>query len=811
VLRLPAHVVDLSQPERTLRAPRKLRASDPHTLRPRERRALLALDASADRLEGTVERVVPLVDSRWAVGRRSGPVTLWRVVTVDALERLQHPAWLWASDDWLDPHQSATESFPTPARLPLRTLLAHAAELHPSGRHLIKAMASCVRNLRAGQPTALVVPTEALRHAAHPGRAFVLALLTLMPPAWRAPMWVAVGEPDPRPGQWSFVVTDRAPQGYRLVDIDTPDDEGADLVAFYVRERLLADDPEALEAAAFQIAPATAAGASGLADPWAEAVAATLRSPPEGVAGVDDEALSADPEGAIRALAARLHAGAALDAETGGVTLAEQLVATTSLTRDPRPWHAMLGRPAAQRALAVGAVLESGLRPTAALVEALIDVYPPGAELGPWFDALLRWLRDGVAPATVVEGIAHTLLSWPVAQASSTRASVWSEVVRALVTLGEDEAAMTALTSEVARRIADSGASSSLANLWSVIPEAFRDPSHLDQLVQLIASAPQRDEALVALFQHARGSDDERAALFRAWHTVRASATIPEGELGEDPLYDAVRDTALRREWLDALYATREPVHAADVVAAVSSGSDDPLWIDAEAAMIQAMNLVPAQRFFALPALAGGIDALEPLAPLRLLDAVRRPFPAPEITDIARLMLTAKAPSPLWSLVAVTTAAVDRFDDETVDGAVVDFCATEDLPEEVREVALVCAEQLGAAEGFDPLDHARWMVRISLAPDGSRITPDLTLSLFRGMQSRPDAMERMEAIALELLELPPEHPALLAFVHFLLPRVWDDGVPTKFAAAIPLEAVPNALREAWKHACGAPHAEDDRC
>ncbi len=811
MLRLPAHVVDLSRPERALRAPRTLRASDPHTLRPRERRALLALDASADRVEGTVERVVPLVDSRWAVGRRSGPVTLWRVVTVDALERLQHPAWLWASDDWLDPHQSKTESFPTPARLPLRNLLAHAGELHPSGRNVVKAMASCVRNLRAGQPTALVVPAEALRHAAHPGRAFVLALLTLMPPAWRSPMRVAVGEPNPRPGQWSFVVTDLAPLGYRLVDVDAPDDEGADLVAFYVRERLLADDPEALEAAAFQIAPATDPGPSALADPWAEAVAATLRSPPEGVAAIDDEAFSADSEGATRALAARLLAGAELDAETGGGTLAERLVATTTRTRDPRPWHAMLGRPAAHRALAVGAALEAGLRPTAPLIEALVDVYPPGADLGPWFDALLGWLRDGVATATVVESVAHTLLSWPVAQASSTRASVWSEVVRALVTLGEDEAAMAALTSEVAQRIADSGASSSLANLWSVIPEAFRDPDHLDQLVQLISNAPQRDEALMALFEHARSSDHDRAALFRAWHTVRAVASIPAEELGQDPLYDAVRDTSLRREWLDALYAARDPVHAADVVAAVSSGSHDAVWVEAEGAMVQAMNLVPRQRFFALPALAGGIDALEPLAPLRLLDAVRRPFPAPEISDVARLILTAKAPSPLWSLVAVTTAAVDRFDDDLVDGAVVDFCASEDLPEEVREVALVCAEQLGAAEGFEPLDHARWMVRISLAPDGSRITPDLTLSLLRGMLRRPDATERMEAIALELLELPPEHPALLAFVHFLLPRIWEDGVPERFIAAIPLDTVPYTLRGAWKHACETSKPGDDPC
>jgi hypothetical protein len=174
-------------------------------------------------------------------------------------------------------------------------------------------------------------------------------------------------------------------------------------------------------------------------------------------------------------------------------------------------------------------------------------------------------------------------------------------------------------------------------------------------------------------------------------------------------------------------------------------------------------------------------------------------------------MLTARSPSPLWSLVAVTSAPVDRFDDETLDAAVVDFCATTFLPDEVKEVALACAEQLGAAEGFDALDHARWLVRISLAPDGSRITPELTLSMVRGVAGRTDGLQRMEAIALALLELPPEHPALLAFVHFLLPRAWDDGVPDRFVETVPIEAVPHTLRSAWRHACGLAPGDAAPC
>ncbi len=612
-------------------------------------------------------------------------------------------------------------------------------------------------------------------------------------------MRIGIGEPDPQPHHWTFVVTDRPVEGYRIVDLDAPDDEGTDIVAFYVRERLLADDPEALEAAAFQAPPGHAAAPGPLGDPWAEAVAAVLRAPPEGVAAIDDAAVEHDAEGAVRALTARIAAHGALDSDVGGATLQQRLLAITRRTRDPRPWVALSLRPARERALTIGDLLEEELRPTSALIDALLDAYPPGADLGRWVDALLGWLRHGVATATVVQAIEHTLLTWPVTRSASTRASVWSEVVQALVALGEDDDAMAALLSPVARHLAEHGASTALAALWSAIPEAFRDPDRLDALVHLVAGAPDRDAAMVTLFQHARGRPEHTERLFRAWHAVRA--TEAPALDARDALYDVVRGTPFVQGWLEALYAARDPVHAADAIAAVAEGSADPVWVEAEIALSHGMGLGPAQRLFTLTALARGVDALEPHAPLWLLDALPRPFPSHELSEVARLLLTARQPSPLWSLVAVTTAPVDYFDDEVIDAAVVDFCALEAMSDEVREAALLCVEQLGAAEGFEPLDHARWMVRISLAPDGTRITPELTLALLRGVLSRADGMEYLEFITRELLELPPEHPALLAFVHFLLPRAWDDGVPKRFRDTIPLDAVPLALRPAWRLAC----------
>lgn len=788
-LTLPSFIVDRSSGRPVAKSPAHDVSLRAHQVLPQELTALVALEAEAPP-PWTVERCVPLLDQRWAVGRSVGAWTTWRILGHDDAVRVGHPAWLWSSDDWLDPHQASNDSHPVPAHAPLRALLQQGLTLHESRRNGIKAIAAIVRALRAGLPVALVVSPEALAHAMHPARAFTLALYTLLPAAWRTTLRVSVGEPQPMPGAWSFVVTHRAPAGYHIVDIAHPDDEGQDLVAYYIRERLLADAPEALEATAFQVAPPGAEPRR--TDPWSDAVAAVLRSPPDGVAELSDDALARDPEGVVRALSARLRAGAALDD-----ALVDRLLHITRTARDARPWRAMATRTAKERATTVEALVREpeALRPTADLVHTLLTVYPKGAQLDPWVAALLTWLHHGHATQAVVGALQHTLLSWPLEDTRATRVSVWSEVIQELVGLGEDDAAMTALLSDMAKHIAADGAARALAASWSVIPAPFRDPERLDRLVRLLATAVDGDSAVLDLYRHAQGHPDEVASLCRAWLSARSDAVR-----GPDPLLEAVRDTDFRHTWLDALYATKDPMGAGDILSAVTRSPSDPLWLDAELALVRTLRLGPAQRLGALPALAGGIDAIEPMSALLLLDALPRPFPADELVQVARLMLTASEPSTLWSLLAVMASPVDRWDDDTIDAAVVDFCKANTHDPIVREAALACAEQLGAADGFDALDHARWLVRISLAPDGTGITPDLALSVVRGMLGRADGLDRMLAVSRELLALPSEHPALLAFVHYLLPKAWDEGPPVAYRTSMPIDAVPHALRPAWRRA-----------
>jgi hypothetical protein len=786
-LTLPGFTVDLQAQPPLVRSPADGWTFRADRLRPEELAVLVALDEGTAAPDWPVERLVPLLDQRWAVCRRMGLWCVWRILGSDTSTRIGHPGWLWASDDWLDPHQASIDAHPVPAQLPLRGLLQQALPLHPSGREVIKALAATIRLLRGGAPVAVIVPSGTLANVLHPARFFAMAVLALLPPSWRSTLRVSIGEVAPKPGAWNLVITEEAPETYSRVELGSAPDEGADIVSYYVRERLLADDPEALEATSFQTPPIT----DKMAEPWTEAVASILRAPPTGVAVLSDEALAADPERVVRSLCARLRAGTDLP------LLSEALTRITLATRDLRPWRLIAQRSRTERSDAVSALLaqREALRPTSELIRTLQGTYPSGSPIEPWVTALLAWLHQGHSTAAVVNAVEATLLNWPLTATRATRSSVWSEVIYGLVALGEDDAAMEALVSRVAQEIASEGASRALVANWAIVPPAFRDQDRLERLVRLIATAPDGEQAIVELFRHSMAEHNEASLVCRVWLEER------RGHAERDPLFDDAQHTGHLPTWLDALYASQDPLQAATTLQRVCNGPSDPSWIDTEVALTRRLGLGPAHRFLALIALGPGLDALEPLASVWLLDALPRPFPAPELIDVARMLLGTHDPSPLWALVAVMAAPVDHWEDTEIDAAVVDFCAaTHDT--DVREAAFACAEQLGSAEGFEPLDLARWLVRISLAPDASRITPELALALVRGMLAHPDGAGRLVAVTLALLELPAEHPALLAFVHFLLPQAWDERPPASYRRAIPLDEVPPALQLAWSRAYG---------
>jgi len=775
-LELPCFTIDLSGDGPRVRARRG------GLFRPGELTELTGIERG--RPSWPVERYIPLVDGRWVVGRRAGDVDVWRMVDQAAVQRVGHPAWLWTSDDWLDPDRAdEDDAGPVPPHHPLRSLLKRAAPA-ADRRHLVKALGGIVASLRARKAVAVLVSEDSLGHTSQPVQALALALLTALPQAWRHALRLSVGEVEVRAGEWDLVFTPEAPPDYRVIDLADPVDEGDDLVAYYLRNRLMADDPEAVEAAAHL------AATDASDDPWGDAVALRLREGIEGVSTVEPEWLTTEPERAVRALTARLRAGAELDDE-----LMAALVDVTVATADPRPWRALVKRPANRRARATGALLRRAhdLRPNAELIRVLAEIYPPGAPLDPWLSVLLGWLHAGSSPQGVVQAVATTLQTWPLTATRATRSSVWSEVVYALVAQGLDDEAMDALVSPVARQLALDGSSRALAANWSIVPASFRDHERLQRLVELFAEAPDGPEATADLLQHVHGQPDEGRTILTAWVQNRRD---PDPD---DQLFRKVRDTPLLDAWLVAALDGEDLLVASDRLEAWSRDEDDPLWVAAEQVHTRIEGLGPRDRFAALVGMRPGLLALEPKARRLFADAVDHlSYPDADVAEAARYLAEVEYGSALWPWVVVTASAPGRIDDATIDDTVVSFCADPPTTDLELRGALGSVRAVGRSGAWEPLELARWIVRISLAGgDPAKITPRLALALLEGVTSQPDALPQLIAITQPLLELPGEHPALVAFITYLLPTTFPEGVPRLYRAAIDPSEVPPALRSTW--------------
>lgn len=785
---LPRIVVDLTGP-----APRA-RGQHGALLRPGELTWLLGFDQDRGVRagSGTVDRCVALGGRRWAVGRRHAGHVIWRLLDEDAVRRLGHPAWLWTRDWWFDPTLPDDRPGPTPPALPLRTVLQAAAPLAESRRRLIKTLAATVAALRRRQlgerpqPVAVVVPTAVVTSASAPARSFALALLTCLPPDLRDAARVAVGELAPDPERLDLVVCDAAPAGFQLVDAADPPGEGDDLVAYYIRNRLHAGDSEAVEAAAFL--------SSDAPDGWGEAVAALLRQGGPGLSDFGDEALARDPEGTVRAIAARLRAGATVDER-----LLDILVKVTLRTRDPRPWLALVGRPAVVRARAVQALLarSSDLEPKGPLIKALGALYPPGAEIGPWLEALLGWVQAGHPQA--VEVLQHTLLDWPASRTRATRASLWSEVVRTLVRLRRYDAAMDAVVSPLSRELAREGAGRAVASNWGAIPAEVRSPEKLAELVDLLAEAADAGPAVAMLFRYIRDSQAEVLALVTRW-TALARADDPD-----DPVLELVRSSDYLADWVRDAVQRGAPEEAELLVSRLARGPEDPVWEVAAEALFDPDADDPRGQLLAMRPLGSAVARLagrsHELLGLTLSSAR---YPDPELTELARELAEVPGRSQVWPWIAISAAPTGRFDDATVDATVAAFCEAPPASVAEQELALVSARALGEADGAEPIDHARWIVRLCLAPDdGTAFQIALATAMVQGLATQPEAAVRMAAITNLLLDLEADHPALLTFVTYLLPNAWLGGLPRMYIQAVETERLHDSIATTWRDLVGA--------
>lgn len=745
-LRLPRLTVDLSGPK-----PKALTRRLDH-LRPGELTTLLEIERGTTTHE--VDRCLRLAPKRWAVGRRRGDRAVWRLIDDVHLPRLGHPAWLWTKDWWFDPRVDEDSEGPAPAALPLRNQIRYAAGIG-STRLAVKVLASLVAYLRTDAgPVAVRTTPEVLGSASHPSRWLALALLTCLPPSRRENLRLAVGEPEPDPDQLDVViVTDRV-RGFKMIDAADPPGEGDDLVAYFVRNRLLANDPEAVESAAFLHDDEPG-------DAWGDGIKRLIRSGVPGLSTPTTHVIEQDPESAVRMLVARVRAGSELDD-----AFVSDLVSVTRKARDPRPWLALRDRPAAERGRLVATLLAEKIkRPRPELVRALAALYPESGETDLWCSALLGWVRDGTAWEAATEALEHALLTRG-ATAPAGRLSVWQEAVHALVDANQPEAATRALVSPIARTLAQAGLGRALVAAWFAIPADRRDHSLLVTFVDQVAGVGGGDRTLDFLRRRLR----------------------------EDP---GELRLAVRRLPLEQL-----PIF----LTAAATGPDDPIWCDAE--RIHGAKLSSAYaRFIALAIFSDGLPALESDARDNVVDAISEvSFPDPDFSELCLAFAQLPGRSALWPWLAVAGAAPDRFPPEILEPAVIGVTGEPPESEDLMHVAWEAAQRLGASDAWTAGDHARWLQLLCTSPEGGFPTDFgawLATGLAQAVAARPDGITRLVEITATLGTLGPNHPALQGFLGWVLPQVWGEaGFPVQYRDRIYTTSLSSEILAMWRQVVG---------
>ncbi|MEM6926732.1 MAG: hypothetical protein AAF602_07400, partial [Myxococcota bacterium] len=224
---------------------------DPSLLGQRETQKLLA-KVQGGQLPGIVsEWCEPLDDGRIAIGRQEEDIAVWRIGTREELEGLKlHASWLWTVDELFDPRASA-DRVTVPAWLPLRQLVLLAGGVSGKGAGTHATLASTVSALRKGGPVAVVVERRVMQARGVPVRWMALAVLAALPPSQREGLRVGTSLTRARPDHFDLIYCDEPIDGCTVVDARAPSRTDADLVAYFVRDRLRNDDAEAIEALAY--------------------------------------------------------------------------------------------------------------------------------------------------------------------------------------------------------------------------------------------------------------------------------------------------------------------------------------------------------------------------------------------------------------------------------------------------------------------------------------------------------------------------------------------------------------------------------
>ncbi len=794
-------VVDEGNSNRITEAPPEL--GQPHA------QLLLSRSALMSDGEGAVAHCEPLGDQRWAVGRqvrtRRGEAFVWRVVPRDVVHAMGgHPAWLWTSDAWFDAGQPLDAPLPLPASLPLRELLelaGPALERVGPGPGLL---ASVVESLRSGtteaKPTALVVDRPQLTSAEPPARWLALAMLALLPPSLAQRLRIHVGGVV-QPGDADLALVPEAPRGFAVLGTSPPRTESTDVIGYFIRDRLEAGDPEAIEVSALLFDRGGSA--------WVDGVVELIR---DGLAGSSE---------VLRGIRSDAGGGSLADRLRGGLELSppviEQMVASARASADPAPWAAIWRHPAVQRSQAVRALVDNArhVRPSPALVQELCGVYPRGATLDGWMPALLHWLEQGVATTAVAEAIQTTLLEWPDAVTMRLLPRVWPKVVRALASFTTGaQAAEALLRSPMAQAIASSGAIHVLVRGWGQLPASERTSENLDALAERLAEVPE-PEQVAAIFDEVRSSPPVVEALVTAWVRATARRAHPR-----DPLLAAVRGSPAEATWAEALRSL-EPGLAKEALRRWAPDPGDPLRGGPrprpESRPSRAATPAPAPPSGApAPSLGGAGDPGNPRELLLKLgrQPVAKPgleqrllsiaeaalaqsrFPDREVASLAESLAGQSDTNRVWGWLALAAGAPGTWGDDVVDATVYAFCFEPPSDTAGRQIAVQAARSLGEARRWEPVDHARWLVRLALAPPGP-LNKKLAQALLEGIGRRTDGTPFLADMFVAILELPPDHQATSWMLELLIPSGWRGDRLRRVLRAVPRERVPHQLRDAW--------------
>lgn len=727
----------------------------PPPLKPADLADLLALDRQAQAKTPPGDRALPLESGGWAVGRGGYGGVTWRILTPIDVDIVNHPAWLWRSSRWFDP--TAPSRGPIPQPVALRAQLDPAHRLGGGPAQTAGLLAMCVRAVRARQlPVAIVVDPAKVADPAPSGRWFLLALLTILPKALSATLRISTFEHNPDPESWDIVICQRPTPGFHNLKPESHPALGADLPASFVLERLLADDPETVE-------EASEWAVEGASDPWAAAIrerrpAGTITSPGRTPEGAEPRRL-------------RLNT--------------------------PEAWLSLSNRSADKRSQIVTVWLDRQPEPPSELIlEAVATIRPPGRDTEAWCESLLAWAEDGPCATKATLLLLQAVDTEPMPHEPSTRASLFTEAFRLLLKHARYDEALSATNGTTAQALLEAGAGRVVVQAWARLPANRRTLTALDALVDRLLHSEDGDDAANHLWLSLMVEDQETQADRVLQNIAAIAATEPNTRI--EALIESLVGSPQAMRWVGHVARVAPPERLWDLIAPVTSGPSDPLW--EHCVDVRAQTSGPEDRIGDLVGLPQPQVARNERELRRVAASVRVwHFPDASVSEGSSRLAQLPNRSPIWAWLSLCAATPEQTPSSLLAESIDLLCERPPSTSDERGATSAMAEGLGMAPGWTASQHAECLMRLVLAPDPTRTSygSDLARALVRGVSRRGDASGQMALISDQLCALPPEHPAVVAFLNRMLPLAFTRGVPRDYLHMVQPSTWPPGTRDAW--------------